>query len=210
MYPRYFILASTLFFYLTIYSSTNDDTESAIDAFRYKLNQLEQMVIEIQKTLEIKNNTDSNLSGPGIPATVIDHYIKTANCTTLNTQPADACSNASFCYNISSFVDQNATSLAGYTFTAVKGTADTNNNDSGVFLCNATNLGAAAAAACTRIGDNTHGATGSVQFTIPSVATNVYVYALANSGLLGAVASVSLTSIAVCKNNSPTASVITP
>ena len=195
-------------------SGTIEALKSVLSQLKTMFGDTEQVTIIESNIKQIEESNDNNPdivpTGPGIPATIIDHYIKTTSCTTLTTQPSDACSNASFCYNVANFVDQNSTSLAGYTFTATKGAADSSNTDSGVFLCSGTNVAAASAGNCTRIGNNNYAGSGAVEFTIPTGATNAYVYAIANNGLLGAANSVALSNIAVCKRVSHSTSMISP
>lgn len=85
--------------------------------------------VEILKTRVI---TLERSAGPGIPSTSINHYIKTGNCTALTTQPTDACETAGTCYDTDDFVDTGANSLIGYTFTAVKSSADATDKDGGI------------------------------------------------------------------------------
>lgn len=141
--------------------------------------------------------------GPGIPAVTIDNYIKTGDCTALTTQPADACTVSGTCYDTDSFVDSGANSLLGYTFTAVKSTADSTDKDGGIWLCDSTDLSTLSSISqCTSIGGNRRDGSGTVEFTIPVGAANKQVYALSMNALGVLSANSALTSISVCKKAS--------
>lgn len=138
--------------------------------------------------------------GPGIPTNVVDHYLKTGDCTALTTQPTDACTVSGTCYDTDAFADSNAVSLIGQTFTAIKTTADATDKDGGIWLCDSGDLsGLLVITQCTSIGGNRRDGSKTVEFTIPVGALDKRIYALSMSAAGLITTQSTLTSISVCK-----------
>lgn len=164
-----------------------------------------------QEIAELKARvaTLESTSGSGIPSTFINHYIKTSTCDELTNQPTNACTTGT-CYDTDDFLDSNSTSLIGYTFTAVKSTADLTDKDGGIWMCDSANISTLVNITnCTNIGFSRRDGSNTVEFTIPVGATSKKVYALSMS-LLGGISSTSaLTNFSLCKEVSNT-TVISP